>query len=374
MTAALSLVYPGSRSLGEWWRQLVPLRPQTLWVAHLFLHRVEALVRLTKSYRPDRYSLLVLDALGLEIGQSVERLDGRLHLGSQFTGRFLAALAAEGLAQHESNRGWFLTPLGQHARRHREYPRLGCERRAFHFLESGIESPPKFLNLAVSAAETWPGGDSWKFDVKHLHGCVTRNSEWKLRHDFPQEVETILTTTAATGPLPSNPDSKSPQHADQANSAAGNEPAPWQRVVVHRPEYLLAVLIVAGIPGENKRLIGFAVQPKGWVLNTARPIISLGEDWPEVFPKLAVDPLPERWLQAWKTWGQGSGLPLTELEVCALERRDHRLLVSAPPPLIERLRVARNAVLKREVWLLAGDDFQRAGALVEVLPGRHDRT
>src|SRR5262249_35580821 len=46
MMVSSSLAYPGSRSLAGWWRQLAPLHPRAVWLAHLLLHRVEALVRL----------------------------------------------------------------------------------------------------------------------------------------------------------------------------------------------------------------------------------------------------------------------------------------------------------------------------------------
>ena len=51
MRAAPPLVFPSSRVLAGWWRQLAPFSPQSLTVGHLLLHHVEALV-LTAGRKP----------------------------------------------------------------------------------------------------------------------------------------------------------------------------------------------------------------------------------------------------------------------------------------------------------------------------------
>src|SRR5262249_38746862 len=99
MTVASSLAFPGSRTLAGWWRQLAPFRPFALWTGHLFLHHVEALVRLNRACRPDPFTLLVLKALTL--ATTAAGLDALLHLGKQVVGQVLRVLAEEGLVQSD---------------------------------------------------------------------------------------------------------------------------------------------------------------------------------------------------------------------------------------------------------------------------------
>ena len=54
------LAFPGGRALAGWLRQVVPHGPESVWVGHLALHRVEALVDLTRPCRVDRFSRFVL--------------------------------------------------------------------------------------------------------------------------------------------------------------------------------------------------------------------------------------------------------------------------------------------------------------------------
>jgi hypothetical protein len=55
------------------------------------------------------------------------------------------------------------------------------------------------------------------------------------------------------------------------------------------------------------------------------------------------------------------------VEACRLERVDHRLLVHAPPRLIERLRAARSDAMKQEAWLLAGVGRIRSAAQIDLV-------
>src|SRR5262249_54488324 len=97
MTASAPLVFPGSRTLAGWWRQLTPWQPRTWWVGHILLHRIEALVELAPLTSLDPLHRLVLQALTLNGSLPAERLDERLHLGRQLLGRLLCALQADGL-------------------------------------------------------------------------------------------------------------------------------------------------------------------------------------------------------------------------------------------------------------------------------------
>src|SRR5947209_6815734 len=112
MTAGPALTFPGSRTVAGWWRQLAACQPRALWVGHLLLHRVEALVRVARPRRPERLTLLVLQALHLGDGQPLEGLNARLHLGRQVLGRVLAALRAHGLAHVDAHGMWRATDAG----------------------------------------------------------------------------------------------------------------------------------------------------------------------------------------------------------------------------------------------------------------------
>ena len=348
MTAAFPLVFPGSRTLAGWWKHLAPLQPRALWVSHLLLHRVEALAVIQRPSSLDPFLLLVLQAVALTPGETPERLDSRLHLGPPLLRQVLRQLEGERLVHSDGSGIWSLTPLGGQALDEGEYLRGRYERRAFTFVESEQPGrPPHFLDVANHLAPTpWPAGDGWHFDVDILRACVRRPVGWKERHRFPPEVEAIVTGEAAASALPA--------------------PPAWQRVLLDRPERLLAVLILAPAAGVGERLVGFAVQQEGWVV-AAQPALDLAEGWQEVLPELTEEPPLNPWRQAWRTWCQPRALPAAEVDACALERHGCRLRVAAPSRLVELLRAARSDVLKGDAWLLAGTGRLRMAARVELV-------
>src|SRR5262245_12510437 len=146
MTSATSLAFPGSRALAGWWRQLAPHKPEAVWVGHLSLHRVEALVELVHRRHPDPFTLLVLQAVALERFASapssstslpdefLARLDERFHLGRSLLRQVVRGLVVEGLVKADEG-GCALTPLGEQALIRGEYPWTSRERRGFHFVE-----------------------------------------------------------------------------------------------------------------------------------------------------------------------------------------------------------------------------------------------
>src|SRR3954452_6774163 len=123
MTAPAPLAFPGSRSLAGWWRQLAPVQPRGLWIGHLFLHRIEALVSLVRPCRADPFQQLILKALALTAGETAAQLEQRLHLGRPILGRVLTGLQKEGLVRSSPDSPWRLTPAGRQALEHGEYPR-----------------------------------------------------------------------------------------------------------------------------------------------------------------------------------------------------------------------------------------------------------
>ena len=57
-----------------------PVKPVAVWFGHLFLHRVEALVSVARTGRPDALGRLVLQSVA-QAPASTAALDARLHLG-----------------------------------------------------------------------------------------------------------------------------------------------------------------------------------------------------------------------------------------------------------------------------------------------------
>jgi hypothetical protein len=359
MTAVFPLVFPGSRTLAGWWKHLAPLQPRALWVGHLFLHRVEALVALQLLSALDPLWIFVLRALALTDGGSLQELDQRLHLGLPLLRRLVGRLDGEKLIRIREDGTWSLTDLGRQALDQGSYPRVSHERRAFYFLENEQQvRPPHFLNFRTrSPMLAWSGVEDLRFEPGHLEACVGRPVEWKRRYGFPTEVQQIM-----SGGAP-----------DEASVLT---PQKWQCIVLDRPERLMAALVVEASGGISERFVGFPIQLEGWVLQVSEPAFVIEVDWQEAFPEVAANLSLDTWRQAWRAWCQPRGVPAAEVEACVLEQHGCRLHVRAPPRLVERLRAARSDVFKGDAWLLAGTGRLRAAAQVELVemgserPGR----
>jgi hypothetical protein len=355
MTASAPLAFPGSRTLAGWWRQFGSVQPRALWVAHLLLHRVEALVSLTRTQRPDPLHLLVLKAVSLQPEASLERLDATLFLGRQVLGRVLAVLQAEGLALDQPEGRWEPTALGRQALEQGSYPLTHYERRAFSFVQSTLpQRGPHYLNIdpAVCIPATAPEG--WGFEPAHLQACLEQPAEWKQRYGFSEDIEQIL--------MPG-------RESSDPGPSAGPGPPNWQRVILDRPERLLTVLLLVQRADGADSLHGYPVRQDGWAVQP-QPAFTLASGWQEPFPELLDEPPLEQWRQAWRMWCQPRGLTATETDNCPLERIDHRLRVELSSRFIDKLRSARSDALKGEAWLLAGEGRVRTAAQLEIAPAR----
>jgi hypothetical protein len=341
MTGPAPLAFPGSRTLAGWWRQLTPWQPRALWVGHLLLHHVEALARLTQLASPDPLHRLVLKALALTPGETLEQLDARLHLGRPLLGQVLRALQTEALAEAAS--GWSPTPLGRRALENGAYPRPVHQRRTFAFVEGErSDQPAQYLQVDSTDCLPWSAGEEWRFEVQRLHDCVARPDGWKKRRHFPLDVQQV--------------------EVEPAPTAAG--PAEWQCVVLDRPERLAAVVVRT----EDDRLLGFGVRQENWALQSTAAAFALDTDWQEVFPQLAEAQPLESWDQAWRAWCQPRGLTGAAVETSSVQQPEgHRLLVTVPARLMERLRATRSDALKGEAWVLAGTGRLRPAALLEIV-------
>jgi hypothetical protein len=347
MTAAGPLAFPGSRVLAGWWPQLAPLRPRKLWAGHFLLHRVEALVEVSRPVGLDPFHRLVLQALDLVPQPTVPALDAQLHLGPQFLSRVLHGLRADGLAEQGGAGAWQATALARQALHQGSYEQVHQERQVFHFLNAPRRAAPPFLDVRRPAAAPCAAPEGWAFDPAQLDACVRQPLEWKRQRGFPEEVRQVLGVRGLNGSVP--------------------PAAAWQQVVVDQPEHLLAVVALVPAEGEGERLLGFGVKQEGWALQGGEPAFAVGGGWQELFPGLAEELPADAWRQAWRAWCQQRGLPAAEADASTLEPHEQRLRVQAPAGLLARLRAARSDALKREAWLLVGGGNVRRVALLEVV-------
>src|SRR5437879_2511242 len=113
MTAVPPPTWPSSRVLAGWWSHLDRLRPRSLWLYHLLLHRLEAPVAVAPPEAQDRLTRLLLDLLASSSSASpatTTQLAARLHLDPQVLGRLLVDLKKAGLVQSaRGEQGWVPT-------------------------------------------------------------------------------------------------------------------------------------------------------------------------------------------------------------------------------------------------------------------------
>jgi hypothetical protein len=319
MDRASSLIFPGSKTLAGWWRQLQPHQPKALWVGYAFLHRVEASVHVVRAQAVDPLAHLVLRAISLEQAGaalpappvSSAALEARLRLPLAIVQRVLSDIQGAGLLARSAD-GWLISERGRHALEHQHYPDHVKERRIFPFLErldpSGQRiGPALFLPIAECAGVNWPVDDTHRFDIAWLKSCIDQPDEWKEAAGFPRDIEGL---------------------------ANGAGPDDWQHVVVDRPERVLLALVLTA----TKERLGFAVKVDGWTLHDRTAALRLGADFPEL--------APEPSMSVWQ-------------ESCTLAYHAPRLEVQAPPRLVQRLQAAKSDLFKGDAWLLVGDGYVR---------------
>lgn len=349
MSAASAPSWPNSRVLLGWWRELAGRRPQQLYVGRLLFHRVEALVRLSRSYPLDSWQRALLQLVHARLPCDRELINSfnDLQIDISFLRQLIRQLTDTGLLRQNGSGLWQMTPAGRHALQTGTATIAAQERRVFAFVDhSSLGRVPHFLPLrrslpslpAVPSAVAANG----TFEVACLENCIRQTVEWKARYRFPQEVEALL---------PPSPEA----------SAATNQ----LRVILDTVEVRLFVLLRTIAEAGPKLILGFFVRPEGWVLEPD-PVVVLTDECPDILPDLSEEPAPELWREAWQAWTQPRSLPSAEVASCRLERIDHRLVVHAPPRLIERLRAARSDAVKQEAWLLAGDGRIRTAAQIEL--------
>lgn len=351
MSAAFVQSWPGSRVLLGWWRDLAGLKPQQVRLSRLLIHRVEALVVVRRPRPLDRWQRALLGLAGARVPRGGELLSflSDLQVDAQVLGQLIRDLIESGLLHRNGDGLWQMTPTGRHALETGSVPVVAEERRTFAFVDnSALGLPPHFLPLQLGPARL--GGPpalataACSFQAASLEACLRQSPEWKARFHFPAEVEALL--------------APQPEELPATN---------WRRVLLDTVEQLFCVFIHTVSSSAVPQLLGFAAHPEGWTLEP-EPLLSLAGGWEKALPDLAVELALPLWQQAWQSWSQPRSLPQAEVAACRLQRTDHRLLVHAPPRLIDRLRAARSDAVKQEAWLLAGEGRTRTAAQIELHP------
>lgn len=336
--------FPTGKTLASWWTQLAPWQPQFLWVAHLLVHQVEALVTAFRQHPLDPLSAAVLRAIRSFPGSALGPLNEHLGLGRQVLARALPALQSEGLVA-AAGTGWNATPLGERALTQGDYSGPYLERRSFTFVAASTpDRPPHYLALPPAALTPCLPPPDWHFEPAVLQDCLDRPAKWKARFGFPTDIQRI---------------------GDHEAAAAGRPT--WRQVMLDRAERLTAVLVRAAPESGPERLLGFAFRPDGWHLQAQEPLFALETDWHAVFPGLAEDVPSEEWRHAFRAWAESRGLKGPEIEGCPLVRVGHRLQVVLGPRALDRLRSSRSDALKGLAWLLAGEGRIRPAVQIEVV-------
>ncbi len=343
MTAP-AVAWPTSRHVLGWWNSVANFHPRRLWLSHLRLHHVEALVAAARPCHMLPLPATLLRIVDLMDG-SAEDLSGQLHLDATLLRQMLQGLAEEGLIQTTGGR-CALTAAARQALREGTVP--AAVRRDFYFLDrSELKRRPHFVPLTEAQPVALGPVPDWQFDPAVLQECADRDPAWKRCFGFPMDVKVFV-----------------PPGATPANGIPE-----WQGIVLDRPEQMPALLVE--IPGDPKtprasRLVGFAVTTADWSVRWEPPALELGEQWAEAFGELTADPESEAWRQAWRAWCQPRSIPAGEADACRFEPAGIILRVHAPRKLVDRLKAARSDAVKNEAWLLAGTGRTRALARIEL--------
>ena len=135
--AGSPLLFPGSHTLASWWQALSSWHPRALWVGHLFLHHIEALVRVSEPRPLEPLPRMVLQALAHAEDRTLRGVDRLLHLGLPFLNRTLRCLAREQLVEFNARGEWLPTVPGRQVLQEGASPvHRSTRREHFHFLEA----------------------------------------------------------------------------------------------------------------------------------------------------------------------------------------------------------------------------------------------
>jgi hypothetical protein len=261
------LAYPAAGTLSAWWRQLAPQQPHAGWVAHLFCHRVEAVVQVSRPRPLDPVERLVLGSLG-DDQPDVDAIR-RSPLPAPLASRLVRKLTEAGLVCGDAGRGWSRTSAGKSAVRTGTVSAVESERQTLTFVErldAGQRriAPPHFVPLSTVQSRSWKPADDCAFSVEHIHDAIRRPAEWKSAFGFPADI--------VAGPASTRD---------------------WKRVPTVRAEHFLAILLET--PDPVTPLKAFAIRAETMMPSPAPlfalPAVAKGHV-PELFPSIPIDIRP----------------------------------------------------------------------------------
>lgn len=353
MTVATAPVFPSSRVLAGWWKDLAAWEPERLWVGHLLLHRLEAQVDVAKASPLDPVSGFVLETLALQSESSLEALASTLLLPRPFLQRMLEQLNQCSLIRRgEPPQTWRVTEHGTDAMHQGSFVKTQRERRIFHFLQSDQPGNPACF-LSVRFAPPFPAApdhtQAWREVLSALHDCTRQPDTWKEQHQFPLEVREVHFGEDETLPI------------EEA----------WQQIAVDQA-LRLPVVLMEKPAAAGSQLIGLTYQAERWQLQGSDAVFQLGPTWQQVLPEIAADPPLEDWRKAWQEWCRPRSIPINEVQASVLTRAGFRLRVAVPARLVERLQASRSDAVRNEAWVFAGAGRFRAAALLEIVSTRQE--
>ena len=260
------LAYPAAGTLSAWWRQLAGHQPLAGWVAHLFCHRVEAVVQVARPRPLDPVERLVLGSLGDEPDVDAIR---RSPLPAPLAFRLVRRLTEAGLVSGDAGRGWSRTSAGATAVRTGTVPAIEPDRHTLTFVErldAGQRriALPHFVPLSAVQSRSWKPSEECAFSVERIHDAIGQPAEWKSAFGFPADIVAGPTSTRD-----------------------------WKRVPTVRAEHFLAILL--DTPDPLLPLKGFAIRPET-MMPSPGPLFALAgaarTHVPELFPPIAIDVRP----------------------------------------------------------------------------------
>lgn len=346
MDRASSFAYPGGRTLAHWQRQLAPLHPQTLWVGHWFVHRVEALAQAEQRVPLENFTSLLLQACSLEGADvvAVPAVARRLGVPAPLAAGWLRDLAKRGLVHANADESFRWTSQGRDALRLGFTDRKRESRQTFSFLErleaDGVRrAEPHFLALAETTAIPWLNSEPHRFDPHWLPKCAHQTGEWKKSFGFPGDVVGF---------------------SHENGSLEAGQPD-WRKVFLDRTERIPVLLFQEG-RSTTPIWRAYAWQAIGWTLHDQTPIWTGGQEIAQIFPELMKPPRLQEWRAVWLQWCRQRSLPSQEAEGTELAWVDGHLVAKAPPRMVHRLQAGNSDLCKGEAWLLTGDGYLRPAA------------
>ena len=297
-------------------RDLAAFHPQRLWFGSFLCHYLEAAVVIRepqplgglRRYLLRHYSSP--DQPGDKALSSLELEPGLVH-------RLLHEMHSMGLVER-TDHGWHTTSVGQNAASSGLVDHYQRMRQTFVFLDqTSLGWVPHFLPLRTPGTALTELPARWSFDLDLLRQCILQPPAWKDRFAFPSHLTSLETSLS------------------------------WKNIAIDSPRQVELALMEVPAP-EATMLLGFALHPNDWRLQSTDPVLKIPRGWQDIFPDLMVEPELSTWMQAWLDWSATHELPAQLAKACSLEYVGNQLIVRGPA---EVIRACQG--LQQAWWLLA---------------------